>query len=251
MRKRTRKPEVSSSTPGHRSGGIRHARHAGGHQERRHDRNRDRPDGKCRRPLRAVQKRQQPGRQHGRPDERGREIHAADQGLILVRGFDARTNAATTITNTGAISSGVGNTASTASGNNRPPGIVLHVSSPTDGSSAGDATITNSGAVTVSGGYDGIRMTCHAHGDAMVGTAAGRLFGSVDVEQEFKGETRVEVSGSPRLEASAESTRFRLQAGGRRVWDEGRYSLQGSVGITAIGEDNRDLAGGLSFSMRF
>ena len=84
------------------------------------------------------------------------------------------------------------------------------------------------------------------------GGSESRLFGSLDVEQEFKEETEVKVQGSP-LKASAEKTRFRLGIGGVHAWDEGRYALQGSLGYTARGGggDNRDVGGGLSFVMRF
>ena len=91
-------------------------------------------------------------------------------------------------------------------------------------------------------------------GGAMDGT---RLFGSLDLEREFREETEARVSGmSPgssvtSLKASAEKTRLRAAAGGVRVWDEGRYALQGSVGYTAGGGDNRELGVGLSFSLRF
>ena len=85
------------------------------------------------------------------------------------------------------------------------------------------------------------------HGDDMDGT---RLFGSVDVEQEFKEETEVKVSGNSAT-SEAEKTGFRLAIGGARIWNEGRYSVQGSVGYTAKGGDNRDLGGALRFSVRF
>ena len=86
-------------------------------------------------------------------------------------------------------------------------------------------------------------------GDDMDGT---RLFGSADVEQEFKEETEVKVQGSPlSLKSEAEKTGFRLAVGGARIWAEGRYSIQGSVGYTARGSDNHDVGGGVRFSMRF
>ncbi len=103
----------------------------------------------------------------------GAAIHAAHQGLYVWRSSTAQTGAATTIVNTGAISSGVGNAASTQTGNLRPHGIVLSVETPDDGSSDGDAKITNSGGITVSGGYDGIRMNYDAFGDAEVDNRVG------------------------------------------------------------------------------
>ena len=84
-------------------------------------------------------------------------------------------------------------------------------------------------------------------GDDMEGS---RLFGSVDVEQEFRPETEAKVSGDP-LESKVEWAELRLAVGGARVWAEGRYSLHGSVGYTASGSDNRDVGGGLRFAVRF
>ena len=84
------------------------------------------------------------------------------------------------------------------------------------------------------------------------GMDGSRLFGSLDVEQEFKEETEsmVEVSGTT-LKASARKTRFRAAAGAVHAWGKGRYALQGSLGYAAGGGDNRDFGGGLSFAMRF
>ena len=82
------------------------------------------------------------------------------------------------------------------------------------------------------------------------GMDGSRLFASLDVEQEFKEETEVEVSGTS-LKASAKKTRLRAAAGAAHVWGEGRYALQGSLGYTAGGGDNRDIGAGLSFAMRF
>ena len=84
-------------------------------------------------------------------------------------------------------------------------------------------------------------------GDGMDGS---RLFASLDVEQEFKEETEAVVLGTS-LKASARKTRIRTAAGAVHVWDEGRYSLQGSLGYAAGGGGNRDFGGGLSFAMRF
>ena len=82
------------------------------------------------------------------------------------------------------------------------------------------------------------------------GMDGSRLFGSLDVEQEFKEETEVMVSGTS-LKASARKTRIRTAAGAVHVWGEGRYALQSSLGYTAGGGDNREFGAGLSFAMRF
>ena len=98
-------------------------------------------------------------------------------------------------------------------------------------------------------GRAGVGVEKVLDGDGMDGS---RLFGSLDVEQEFKEETEsmVEVSGTS-LKASARKTRFRAAAGAVHAWGEGRYALQGSLGYAAGGGGNRDFGGGLSFAMRF
>ena len=78
-----------------------------------------------------------------------------------------------------------------------------------------------------------------------------RLFGSLDVEQEFKEETEARVYGSPPLKASARKTRIRAAVGGARAWGEGRYALQGSLGYSTGGGGNRELGAGLDFAVRF
>ena len=62
-------------------------------------------------------------------------------------------------------------------------------------------------------------------------------------------ETEVMVSGTS-LKASAKKTRVRA-AVGAHVWGGGRYALQGSLGYTAGGGDNREFGAGLNFTLRF
>ena len=81
-------------------------------------------------------------------------IHAARQGIRIVRQTGG-TNDATTVTNTGALHSGVNNAAATGSYVDRPHGIyALHGGTQRTGS----LTITNSGDITVGGAYTGILM---------------------------------------------------------------------------------------------
>ena len=77
-----------------------------------------------------------------------------------------------------------------------------------------------------------------------------RLFGSLDVEQEFAPVTRVDVSGSD-LSSEAEPLRGQLEIGGAHVWDEGRFALQGVARYAAGRDGNRDYSGGLNLKMRF
>ena len=77
-----------------------------------------------------------------------------------------------------------------------------------------------------------------------------RLFGSLDVEQEFSKETEVKVSHTA-LRASASPTRLHLSVGGDHRWGGGRYALRGSVNYAAGGDGNRDYGAGLDFTFRF
>ncbi len=81
-------------------------------------------------------------------------IHAAGQGIRIVRQTGG-TNDATTVTNTGALHSGVGNAAATGSYFDRPHGIyVLHGGTQFTGS----LTVDNDGDITVGGAYTGILL---------------------------------------------------------------------------------------------
>ena len=81
-------------------------------------------------------------------------IYAARQGIRVGRTVGG-TNDATTVTNTGAIFSGVNNAGATGTYVDRPHGIhVLHGGTQMTGS----LTVTNSGDITVGGAYTGILM---------------------------------------------------------------------------------------------
>ena len=79
---------------------------------------------------------------------------------------------------------------------------------------------------------------------------ASHVFGSVTVEHEFSGETRVDVSGED-LSSKPGSLRGRLELGGAHVWDDGRFALQGVARYAAGRSGNRDFSGGLSLTMKF
>ena len=79
---------------------------------------------------------------------------------------------------------------------------------------------------------------------------ASHVFGSVTVEHEFSGETRVDVSGED-LSSKPGSLRGRLELGGAHVWDDGRFALQGVARYAAGRSGNRDFGGGLSLKMKF
>ena len=81
-------------------------------------------------------------------------IYAARQG-IWVRRETGGTNAATTITNTGAIHSGVGNPSATGAYFDRPHGIY-HLQGGTQ--MTGSVVVVNSGDITLGGAYTGILL---------------------------------------------------------------------------------------------
>ena len=82
------------------------------------------------------------------------------------------------------------------------------------------------------------------------GGAGGRLFGSMDLEQEFSEETAAKVSGTA-LEATAEATQLRFAAGGDYRWGAGRYALRSAVSYATGGGGNHDFGAGVNFAMRF
>ena len=86
-------------------------------------------------------------------------IHAARQGIRVFR-ESGGTNAGTTITNTGAIFSGVGNPSATAANydayrDNLPHGILAFIGGT---QRTGSMSVTNSGDITLGGAYVGILM---------------------------------------------------------------------------------------------
>ena len=78
--------------------------------------------------------------------------------------------------------------------------------------------------------------------------AGGVLFGTLDVEREFRRRTRVTVSGTP-LEARSEASVVRVGVGGERGWDGDRTTLRGTVSYATGGGD--DYGGSLALIVRF
>ncbi len=78
----------------------------------------------------------------------------------------------------------------------------------------------------------------------------GLLFGSVELEREFAGKTRIDVSGSS-LVSETGAMRARIELGGAYAWDGGAYALRGSTHVVQGRRDNRDWGGGLSLAVRF
>ena len=88
--------------------------------------------------------------------------------------------------------------------------------------------------------------------DRAVGSeeAPGRVFGSVDVEHEFKDETSVNVPGSPLLKTTARSTGVRLGFGGEFGVDEG-VVLRVRADYTTSGGDTNEYGAGVQLNLRF
>ncbi len=79
--------------------------------------------------------------------------------------------------------------------------------------------------------------------------APGRVFGSVDVEHEFKDETSVNVAGAS-LETTARSTGVRLGFGGEFSLGEG-VVLRARADYTTSGGDTSEYGGGVELNLRF
>ena len=87
--------------------------------------------------------------------------------------------------------------------------------------------------------------------DRAVGSeeAPGRVFGSVDVEHEFKDETSVNVAGTS-LKTTARSTGVRLGFGGEFSGGEG-VVLRVRADYTTSGGDTNEYGGGVELNLRF
>ena len=112
----------------------------------------------------------------------------------------------------------------------------------TDSDSAGGSRVSLERGRSVTG-RAGVNLEASIEG-------GGLLFGSVEVEREFAGKTRIEVSGYS-LESEPDATRARVELGGAYAWDEGAYALKGAAHVVQGSRDNRDWGGGLSLAVRF
>ena len=112
----------------------------------------------------------------------------------------------------------------------------------TDSDSAGGSRVSLERGRSVTG-RAGVNLEASIEG-------GGLLFGSVEVEREFAGKTRIEVEGYS-LESEPDATRARIELGGAYAWDEGAYALKGAAHVVQGRRDNRDWGGGLSLAVRF
>ena len=83
----------------------------------------------------------------------------------------------------------------------------------------------------------------------MGGAASGRLFGSLDVEQEFSAETEVEVGEEP-LKTEVRPTAVRVGLGGEFAVDED-VVVRATAGFRTSGSGTSGYGGGLELQVRF
>ena len=81
-----------------------------------------------------------------------------------------------------------------------------------------------------------------------------RFLYSLDVEREFKDETKVSMTkGDTRwdLASTVEATWLRAGMNVSHAWDDGRYTIQGGVSYATAGSDSHEYGGGLRLKVRF
>ena len=83
----------------------------------------------------------------------------------------------------------------------------------------------------------------------MGGAGSGRLYGSLDVEQEFKDETEVKV-GRERLKTEVRPTAVRVGVGGEFAVSED-VVLRGTARFRTSGSGTSEYGGGLELRVRF
>ena len=77
-----------------------------------------------------------------------------------------------------------------------------------------------------------------------------RFLYSLDVEREFKDETKVSVAGVD-LASTVEATWLRAGMNVSHAWDDGRYTIQGGVSYAAGGSDSYEYGGELKLKVQF
>ena len=85
--------------------------------------------------------------------------------------------------------------------------------------------------------------------ELVMGAASGRVFGSLDVEQEFSEETEVKVGGQM-LKTEVRPTAVRLGLGGAFAVAED-VVVRGTAGFRTSGSGTSGYGGGLELQMRF
>ena len=152
----------------------------------------------------------------------GIKVHRASGGAVD----------ATNIVNRGAISAGVGNPSDTSAEVDQPHGInLIAAGSQARTNHTGAAKITNTGAITVSGAYAGIRMNYNLYGAAEIdneGDVAAAMGRGIQLDYSVNGSGAVTLTNSGAISAATYGIRLRKASGSGAV----AFTNSGAVTVT-------------------
>ena len=141
----------------------------------------------------------------------GIKVHRASGGTLQ----------ATNIVNSGDISAGVGNPSDTSTEVDQPHGInLIAAGSQALTTHTGNAKITNTGAITVSGAYAGIRMDYNLYGAAEIdnaGDVAAAMGRGIQLDYSVNGSGAVTLTNSGDVSAATYGIRIRKASGSGAV----------------------------------
>ena len=152
----------------------------------------------------------------------GIKVHRASGGTLQ----------ATTIVNSGDISAGVGNPSDTSAEVDQPHGInLIAAGSQARTNHTGAAKITNTGAITVSGAYAGIRMNYNLYGAAEIdneGDVDAAMGRGIQLDYSVNGSGAVTLTNSGAISAATYGIRLRKASGSGAV----AFTNSGAVTVT-------------------
>ena len=152
----------------------------------------------------------------------GIKVHRASGGTLQ----------ATTIVNSGDISAGVGNPSDTSAEVDQPHGInLIAAGSQALTTHTGNAKITNTGAITVSGAYAGIRMNYNLYGAAEIDNAGdvdAAMGRGIQLDYSVNGSGAVTLTNSGAISAATYGIRIRKASGSGAV----AFTNSGAVTVT-------------------
>ena len=152
----------------------------------------------------------------------GIKVHRASGGTLQ----------ATTIVNSGDISAGVGNPSDTSAEVDQPHGInLIAAGSQARTNHTGAAKITNTGAITVSGAYAGIRMNYNLYGAAEIdneGDIDAAMGRGIQLDYSVNGSGAVTLTNSGAISAATYGIRLRKASGSGAV----AFTNSGAVTVT-------------------
>ena len=152
----------------------------------------------------------------------GIKVHRASGGTLQ----------ATTIVNSGDISAGVGNPSDTSAEVDQPHGInLIAAGSQALTTHTGNAKITNTGAITVSGAYAGIRMSYNLYGAAEIDNAGdvdAAMGRGIQLDYSVNGSGAVTLTNSGAIGAATYGIRIRKASGSGAV----AFTNSGAVTVT-------------------